>query len=59
MTFFFRDYYIVFTADCTATYSQEDHDGTLRNIRRFFGEVVTAAEVTACWDTSRVEARAV
>ena len=56
---FFRDYYIVFSADCTATYSQEDHYGTLRNIRRFFGEVVTAAEVTACWDTSRVEARAV
>ena len=29
---FLRDYYVVFTSDCTATYSQPDHDATLRNI---------------------------
>ncbi|MFQ5693186.1 MAG: cysteine hydrolase family protein, partial [Nitrospinota bacterium] len=46
---FFRDYYVVFTSDCTATYSEEDHNATLSNIRRFFGEVVTADEVASCW----------
>jgi ureidoacrylate peracid hydrolase len=56
---FFRDYYIAFTSDCTATYLQEDHDGTLNNIRRYFGEVVTADEVAACWKTATVQAEAV
>ncbi|MBI2881651.1 MAG: cysteine hydrolase [Candidatus Tectomicrobia bacterium] len=55
---FFRDYYIVFTSDCTATYSKEDHEATLRNIRRYFGQVVTADEVTACWSRAKVQARA-
>ena len=46
---FLRDYYVVFTSDCTATYDQADHDATLRNIDSFFGEVKTAEEVMACW----------
>ena len=37
---FLRDYYVVFTSDCTATYSQRAHDGTLENIDHFFGQVV-------------------
>ena len=53
---FFRDYYIVFTSDCTATYSKEDHEGTLNNIRRFFGEVVTADEVASAWKGAEVKA---
>ena len=53
---FFRDYYIVFTSDCTATYSKEDHEGTLNNIRRFFGEVVTADEVAGVWKGAEVKA---
>ena len=32
---FLRDYYVVFTSDCTATYSQSDHEATLRNIDAF------------------------
>ncbi|MBI2881728.1 MAG: cysteine hydrolase [Candidatus Tectomicrobia bacterium] len=52
---FFRDYYIVFTSDCTATYSQEDHESTLRNMHRYFGEVVTADEVAACWKQAPVQ----
>ncbi len=56
---FFRDYYIVFTSDCTATFSKEDHEGTLNNIRRFFGEVVTADEVASCWKAVSVPAKAV
>ncbi len=46
---FFRDYYIVFTSDCTAAYSDEDHECTLRNMRRYFGQVVTVDEVAGCW----------
>ena len=53
---FFRDYYIVFTSDCTATYSKEDHEGTLSNIRRYFGEVVAADEVSGCWKGAKLQA---
>jgi len=46
---FLRDYYVVFTSDCTATYSQAEHDGTLRNIDQFFGQVASAEEIVGCW----------
>jgi ureidoacrylate peracid hydrolase len=46
---FLKDYYVVFTSDCTATYSQVEHDTTLWNIDSFFGEVATADEVAAGW----------
>jgi ureidoacrylate peracid hydrolase len=46
---FLRDYYVVFLSDCTATYVQTDHEATLRNIDQFFGEVVPAEAVAACW----------
>jgi ureidoacrylate peracid hydrolase len=46
---FVRDYYVVFTADGTATYSTEDHKATLRNIDRFFGEVTTIDDLMAVW----------
>ena len=46
---FLRDYYVVFTSDCAATYDQADHDGTLRNIDRYFGQVASSEEVVACW----------
>lgn len=46
---FLRDYYVVFTSDCTATYSQADHEGTLRNMDNFFGQVASAEEIVACW----------
>ncbi len=39
----------MFTSDCTAAYSDEDHECTLRNMRRYFGQVVTADEVAGCW----------
>jgi ureidoacrylate peracid hydrolase len=56
---FLRDYYVVFLSDCTATYSQADHDATLRNIDAFFGEVVNAAEVQACWSPATARLHAV
>ncbi len=46
---FMRDYYVVFTSDGTATYAEEDHEATLRNINRFFGEVRTLSELEAVW----------
>jgi ureidoacrylate peracid hydrolase len=56
---FLRDYYVVFLSDCTATYSQADHDATLRNIDAFFGEVVSAAELQACWSPAAARLHAV
>ena len=49
---FMRDYYVVFTNDCTATYTQADHDATLRNIDHYFGQVVSGEEVIACWQAA-------
>jgi ureidoacrylate peracid hydrolase len=46
---FLRDYYVVFVSDCTATYSQLQHDAALFNIDQFFGQVVTSQEIMTCW----------
>jgi hypothetical protein len=45
-----RDYYIVFLADGTACYSEEDQAATLRVIDGLFGQVSSVAEVAAIWD---------
>ena len=47
---FLKDYYIVFTSDCTATISKQLHNTTLKNISLFFGEVVTSKEIIKCWE---------
>jgi ureidoacrylate peracid hydrolase len=46
---FVRDYYVVLVSDGTATYSAQDHEATLRNIDRFFGEVATIADIVSVW----------
>ena len=56
---FLRDYYVVFASDCTATYDQAAHDATLRNIDAFFGQVVSAEEIQACWEQEPARLRAV
>jgi ureidoacrylate peracid hydrolase len=56
---FLRDYYVVFTSDCTATYSQAEHDAALHNIDMFFGQVVGAAKIQECWQQVPVLLRAV
>ena len=43
------DYHIVVVEDCTASYSEEPHLATLANIRRAFGRVATAEEITSVW----------
>jgi ureidoacrylate peracid hydrolase len=46
---FMRDYYVVVVEDATAAYGAEDHVATLRNIDRFFGEVMPAAAIAGHW----------
>ena len=46
---FMHDYYVVFTTDGTATYARADHEATLRNIERYFGELASVAELEAVW----------
>jgi ureidoacrylate peracid hydrolase len=46
---FGRDYYVVLVDDGTAAYSQDDHEATLKNVDRFFGEVTTIAALSALW----------
>ena len=54
---FLRDYYVVFTRDCTATYSEAEHEATLGNIDQFFGQVARSDEVIACWPRVLAAAR--
>ena len=49
---FIRDYYVVLVSDGTAAQLPEDQESTERNIRRFFGEVASMAELRAVWDGS-------
>jgi ureidoacrylate peracid hydrolase len=52
------DYHIVFLSDCTAAYSEAEHEGALYNMRTHFGKVVTADEVIAVWNAAPVLAPA-
>jgi ureidoacrylate peracid hydrolase len=49
---FTRDYYIVFTEDGTATYSDDAHEATLRVIDQFVGEVVGIDDVVEAWNAA-------
>jgi ureidoacrylate peracid hydrolase len=46
---FVRDYYVAVVKDGTAAYSQADHEMTLSNIDRFFGEVTSIDELQSLW----------
>ncbi|BDH60278.1 peroxyureidoacrylate/ureidoacrylate amidohydrolase RutB [Lysinibacillus sp. PLM2] len=48
---FMRDYNIVFLEDCTASYSREAHEMTLKNISGFFGEVANSKELANVWES--------
>lgn len=47
MQAFERGYYVIFTSDCTATYDDVRHEGTLRTVDHSFGTVTTSGEVIA------------
>jgi ureidoacrylate peracid hydrolase len=49
---FVRDYYVVFLADGTATYSRSGHEATLRVVDQFFGQVASIDEVVSCWQAA-------
>jgi ureidoacrylate peracid hydrolase len=46
---FVRDYYVVFTSDGTAGYSDAAHEATLATIDKYFGEVVSVSAVANIW----------
>lgn len=46
---FVRDYYVVFTADGTACYSDEAQEATLRTMDKYFGIVVGLDAVADVW----------
>ena len=46
---FMHDYYVVVPSDATATYSDADHQASLRNIDRFFGQVTTTGDLGRVW----------
>lgn len=45
-----RDYHIVLVEDCCASYERSLHDGTVENIRGFFGRVAKHDVVCSIWD---------
>lgn len=46
---FVRDYYVVLPRDGAAAYSIADHEATLSNVDRFFGEVSSIEDLSAIW----------
>jgi ureidoacrylate peracid hydrolase len=46
---FLRDYYVVVPSDACATFSQDEHEASLRTIDRYFGQVVGLDEVVTVW----------
>ena len=46
---FMNDYYVVFVKDGSATYSEAEHAATLATIDRYFGQVVSIADLAAAW----------
>lgn len=46
---FVRDYYVVLPCDGAAAYSIADHEATLSNVDRFFGEVSSIEDLSAIW----------
>lgn len=44
-----RDYNVVLVEDCCGAYDPTAHDGTLYNVRNFFGSVTTSSDVCAIW----------
>ncbi|MBV8535419.1 MAG: cysteine hydrolase, partial [Alphaproteobacteria bacterium] len=47
---YFIDYYVTLVKDCCGAFNEADHIGALARFDRDYGPVVTAAEITACWE---------
>jgi ureidoacrylate peracid hydrolase len=48
-TAFLRDYHVVLPGDACSTFSEEEHESSLRTIDKYFGQVVTMREVIDIW----------
>lgn len=46
---FLRDYFVVLPSDCCAAFSEAEHESTLLNVRKYFGEVTTAGDLVDRW----------
>lgn len=46
---FMMDYYVVVPRDCVASHSKDLHEGSLKNIDHFFGEVADSQAIMKCW----------
>lgn len=55
---FMKEYYIVLLDDGCAANTRAEHEATLHNVRQYFGEVATIAEVVDCWEKAAVTAGA-
>lgn len=55
---YFNGYYIVVPEDCVGSAAMDLHEATLKNVRMFFGEVVTAEAVKAVWGGTQAGLRA-
>jgi ureidoacrylate peracid hydrolase len=53
---FMRDFNLILVADCCAATDRNLHDATLTNIKRHFGLVASASEVTAAWKAGSLTA---
>ena len=48
---FMRDYHVVLVEDCTGAPTKEEHEGTLHNMRTYFGHVTDSTGVALlCWE---------
>lgn len=46
---FMRDYHVVLMSDCCASYDRAEHQATLTNISKYFGQVAGSSEVLNVW----------
>jgi ureidoacrylate peracid hydrolase len=46
---YMHDYEVVFLSDCSAAYSDLEHEATLRNMAQYFGVVASEEEVCTAW----------
>lgn len=46
---FVRDFYTIVVGDCSAAYSQQEHETSLAVIDRFFGEIATLDDLRPLW----------
>ena len=45
-----KGYYIVLVSDCTESYTQQEYESTVFNIKNYFGKVVTSSELIKTWE---------